>query len=143
MSSRAEKLLQLGQSVWLDFIRRRDLNDGTFDKLVKESGVVGVTSNPTIFQQAIGGSEEYDASLQKFAAQGLTGPALFEEIAIEDIQNACDRLKPAAARTASRDGRVSIEVSPRLAHDTAGSIEEGRVASRGDWRSSLWRGLFC
>jgi transaldolase len=137
MSSRAEKLLHLGQSVWLDFIRRRDLNDGTFDRLVHDSGVVGVTSNPTIFQQAIGGSDDYDGSLQKFAARGLTGPALFEAIAIEDIQVACDKLRVAAARTAGRDGRVSIEVSPKLAHDTAGSIEEGRRLWRSVARENL------
>ena len=82
MSSRAEKLLQLGQSVWLDFIRRRDLNDGAFDKLVKESGVVGVTSNPTIFQQAFAAADDYDASIQKLSAEGLTGPARFEAIAL-------------------------------------------------------------
>jgi len=137
MSSRAEKLLSLGQSVWLDFIRRRDLNDGTFDRLVRESGVVGVTSNPTIFQQAIGGSDDYDASLQKHAAAGLTGPALFEALAIEDIQLACDKLRPAAARTAGRDGRVSIEVSPRLAHDTAGTNDEGRRLWRSVARDNL------
>ena len=137
MSSRAEKLLQLGQSVWLDFIRRRDLKDGTFDKLVKESGVVGVTSNPTIFQQAFAAADDYDGSIQKLAAKGLAGPALFEAIAIEDIQDACDQLKPAAARTAGRDGRVSIEVSPRLAHDTAGTIEEGRRLWRSVARQNL------
>src|SRR5262249_17337717 len=105
--------------------------------LVRESGVVGVTSNPTIFQQAFAAADDYDGSIQALAAKGLTGPALFEAIAIEDIQNACDRLKPAAARTAGRDGRVSREVSPRLAHDTPGTIEEGRRLWRSVARENL------
>jgi len=137
MSSRAEKLLSLGQSVWLDYIRRRDLADGTFEKLVHDSGVVGVTSNPTIFQQAIAAADDYDASLQKLAGEGLSGPALFEALAVEDIQKACDLLKPAAERTAGKDGRASIEVSPRLAHDTAGTIEEARRLHRAVARESV------
>jgi transaldolase len=126
MASRAEQILALGQSVWLDFIRRRDLLDGSFEKLVRESGVVGVTSNPTIFQQAIAASDDYDASLQKHAALGLSGPTLFETLAVEDIQMACDRLNDVAEKSGGLDGRVSIEVSPRLAHDTAGTVEEAR-----------------
>src|SRR5882672_10971577 len=137
MPSRAEQLLTLGQSVWLDFIRRRDLNDGRFDALVRESGVVGVTSNPTIFQQAIAGSDDYDASLQKHAAAGLAGPALFEVLAVEDIQQACDRLRGVAERSAGLDGRVSIEVSPRLAHDTAATIDEARRLHRSVARENL------
>jgi len=124
MASRAEQLLAIGQSVWLDFIRRRDLDDGAFQRLVRDAGVVGVTSNPTIFQQAIAGSDDYDASLHRFVADGLSGPALFEALAIEDIQQACDQLADVFARTGGRDGRVSIEVSPRLAHDTAATVEE-------------------
>ena len=125
MPSRAEQLLSLGQSVWLDYIRRRDLNDGTFDRLVNESGVVGVTSNPTIFQNAIASSDDYDDSLQQYARNGLAGPELFEALAVEDIQSACDHLRPIFMRTGGRDGRVSIEVNPRLANDTAGTIDEG------------------
>ncbi len=126
MASRAERLLELGQSVWLDFIRRRDLSDGSFGRLVRDAGVVGVTSNPTIFQQAIAGSDDYDASLHRHAAAGRSGPGLFEALAIEDIQEACDQLAATATRTGGRDGRVSIEVNPRLAHDTAATIEEAR-----------------
>jgi transaldolase len=130
MASRAAQLHALGQSVWLDFIRRSHLASGEFASLVRDSGVVGVTSNPTIFQQAIGGSNDYDDSLAKFSARGLTGPALFEALAVEDIQHACDILKPVAERTRGLDGRVSIEVSPRLAHDTAGTIDEARRLHR-------------
>jgi transaldolase len=130
MSSRAERLATLGQSVWLDFIRRSHLTSGEFDRLVAEAGVVGVTSNPTIFQQAIGGGSEYDASIGRLIAAGLSGPALFEALAIEDIQDACDRLRAVFERSSGKDGRVSIEVSPRLAADTAGSIDEGRRLHR-------------
>ena len=126
MSCRAERLFELGQSVWLDFIRRGPLLSGDFDRLVRESGVVGVTSNPTIFQLAIGESDDYDAALGARIAEGLEGPALFEALAIEDIQMACDRLRGVWERTGGRDGRVSLEVSPKLAHDTAATVAEGR-----------------
>ncbi|MGH7741283.1 MAG: transaldolase [Candidatus Eiseniibacteriota bacterium] len=124
MPSRAEQLQKLGQSVWFDFIRRGHLRSGEFERLVRDSGVVGVTSNPTIFQQAIAGSGDYDEAITRGAAAGLSGPELFEALAVEDIQLACDLLAPVAARTHALDGRVSIEVSPRLAHDTARTVEE-------------------
>ena len=130
MPSRAEQLQQLGQSVWFDFIRRGHLRSGEFERLVRDQGVVGVTSNPTIFQQAIAGSDDYDEAITRGAAAGLSGAELFEALAVEDIQIACDILAPVAARTRGLDGRVSIEVSPRLAHDTAGTIEEARRLHR-------------
>jgi len=122
MSSRAEQLLTVGQSVWLDFIRRGPLVSGEFDRQVREDGVVGVTSNPTIFQQAIAKSSDYDSALAERIARGLTGEALFESLAIEDIQMACDRLRAVYDRSGGMDGRVSIEVSPRLAHDGPGTL---------------------
>ena len=121
MTARAHQLLDLGQSVWLDFIRRGHLLDGGFDRDVREAGVVGVTSNPTIFQQAIAGSRDYDTALAQGIAQGLEGEALFESLAIEDIRMACDRLLPLYESTGGRDGRVSLEVSPTLARDSAGT----------------------
>jgi len=137
MSSRAQQLLQLGQSVWLDFIRRGHLVSGEFDRLVREEGVVGVTSNPTIFQLALTESGDYDSALQARIAQGLEGPALFEELAVEDIQMACDRLRPTFEQSGGRDGRVSIEVSPRLAHDTTATLEEARRLHRSVARSNV------
>jgi transaldolase len=122
MSSRAQQLLTLGQSVWLDFIRRGSLESGEFDRQVGEDGIVGVTSNPTIFQQAIAKSHDYDAAMSEGIARGLTGEALFESLAIADIQSACDKLRPLFDSTGGRDGRVSIEVSPRLAHDSAATL---------------------
>jgi transaldolase len=137
MPSRAEQLQKLGQSVWFDFIRRGHLRSGEFESLVRDQGVVGVTSNPTIFQQAIAGSGDYDDAITRGAAAGLSGPELFEALAVEDIQMACDLLAPVAARTQQLDGRVSIEVSPRLANDTAGTIEEARRLHRKVARSNV------
>ncbi len=130
MSARAEQLFALGQSVWLDFIRRGHLTSGEFDRLVRDAGVVGVTSNPTIFQHAIAKSDDYDAALSQLVGQGLEPAAIFDRLSIEDIQMACDRLRPVYDRTDGQDGRVSIEVRPALAHDTAGTIEEARRLHR-------------
>ena len=138
MTSRAEKLQSLGQSVWLDFIRRGHLLSGEFDRLVRNEGVVGVTSNPTIFQLAISESDDYDQALAERIGRGLAGPALFESLAVEDIQMACDRLRAVYDRTRGLDGRVSIEVSPRLARDTAGTVVEGRRLHREVARDNLY-----
>jgi transaldolase len=138
MTSRAEKLQSLGQSVWLDFIRRGHLLSGEFDRLVRNEGVVGVTSNPTIFQLAIAESDDYDQALAERIGRGLSGPALFESLAVEDIQMACDRLRAVYERTRGLDGRVSIEVSPRLARDTQGTVVEGRRLHREVARDNLY-----
>ncbi len=126
MPSRAQQLFDLGQSVWLDFIRRGHMASGEFDALIREAGVIGVTSNPTIFQHAIGQSDDYDTGIEKHMRDGLDGPALLDALVFEDIRSACDRLLPAFERTAGRDGRVSIEVNPHLARDTERTITEGR-----------------
>ena len=126
MSTRAQQLLTLGQSVWLDFIRRGHLVSGEFDALVRDAGIVGVTSNPTIFQQAISKSADYDAAIAAGIAAGLEGEALFESLAIEDIRMACDRLKPRFDASRGLDGRVSIEVSPRLASDGPATFAAAR-----------------
>ena len=126
MPSRADQLQILGQSVWLDYIHRRELESGVFASQVRDQGVVGVTSNPTIFQQAIAQGDVYDAGIDRLRAQGLSGKELFEALAIEDIQAACDQLRAVFDRTGGLDGRVSIEVSPHLAGDTKGTIDEAR-----------------
>ena len=135
--SRAEQLLDLGQSVWLDYIRRGQLASGEFDRLVRDEGVVGVTSNPTIFQLAIAESRDYDGAIHAAASQGLEGIALFEALAVADICDACDRLRPVWERTQGRDGRVSLEVNPHLAHDTAGTIAEARRLHRAVSRENV------
>ena len=128
--SRARELAALGQSVWLDYIHRQEFDSGVFASQVRDQGVSGVTSNPTIFQQAIAAGGAYDASIERHLAAGLAGPALFERLAVEDIQTACDLLARVHEESGGRDGRVSIEVSLRLAHDTSGTIEEARRLHR-------------
>jgi transaldolase len=137
MPSRAQQLNQLGQSVWLDYIHRRELESGEFEAQVRDQGVVGVTSNPTIFQQAIAEGGVYDGAIESGVARQLKGPALFEAIAVEDIQRACDLLRPVYERTGGVDGRASIEVSPRVAMDTAATIEEARRLHREVGRANV------
>ena len=121
-------LQKLGQSVWLDTICRSLLTSGELRRLVEKDGLLGLTSNPAIFEKAILGSKDYDAAIR----QALTGHSaeraldIYERIAIEDSQMAADELRPAYERTSGRDGYVSLEVSPHLAHDTEATIEEAR-----------------
>ena len=138
MPSRAEQLQGLRQSVWLDDINRRDLLSGEFQRLVREEGVVGVTSNPTIFQQAIADGSTYVTAIEAGVAEHVEGEALFERIAVEDVRTACDILAPVFARTQGLDGRVSIEVSPRHAYDTRGTIAEAQRLHRGVARPNLF-----
>jgi transaldolase/glucose-6-phosphate isomerase len=113
-----------GQSIWIDNIRRKLLNDGTFQRLIDESGVVGVTSNPSIFQKAIGGSDDYDETIRQHITADVN--TLYETLAVADIQQAADLFAPVYTRTAGRDGYVSLEVSPLLARDTEGTIAEAK-----------------
>ena len=115
-----------GQSVWLDFLSRDLVDSGELARLVAEEGVRGMTSNPTIFQEAIKGSDTYDEDIRRLGAQGLSPEEMFEAIAVDDISAACDVLRPIFDESGMTDGFVSLEVSPRLAHDTEGTVEEAR-----------------
>ncbi len=115
-----------GQSVWLDFLSRDLVDSGELARLVAEEGVRGMTSNPTIFQEAIKGSDTYDEDIRRLGAEGLTPEQMFEAIAVDDIAAACDVLRPVFDESGMTDGFVSLEVSPRLAHDTDGTVEEAR-----------------
>ena len=116
-----------GQAVWLDFISRSALQDGTLANLIAADGLRGVTSNPAIFEKAIGGSADYDAALAGLVRRGdLDAKGVYEALAVEDIRAAADLLRPVFDRTRRRDGYVSLEVSPTLAHDTAGTLAEAR-----------------
>ncbi len=137
MNSRADQLRALGQSVWLDFIRRGHLHSGEFDQMVRDQGVVGVTSNPTIFQLAIAESQDYDESLTQLVREGLSTAEIFDRLVIEDIRMACDRLRPVFEQSVGLDGRVSIEVSPQLAADTAGTLAEARRLHRAVGRDNV------
>jgi transaldolase / glucose-6-phosphate isomerase len=115
-----------GQSVWLDYIRRSLLTSGELARLIEEDGLRGVTSNPAIFEKAITGSTDYTEILGALASKYQDAKALYEQVAIRDIQDAADVLRPVYEETQRRDGYMSLEVSPHLAHDTKGTLDEAR-----------------
>jgi len=115
-------LHDLGQSLWLDNITRDLLNSGTLKRYIDELSVTGLTSNPTIFDHAIKNSTTYNAAIRKKLGEGKSGEELFFELAIEDLTRAADQFRPIYDRTNGVDGWVSLEVSPLLAHDTAGTL---------------------
>jgi transaldolase len=120
------KLHGFGQSVWLDFIQRGMFASGELQRLIDEDGISGVTSNPAIFEKAIAGSRDYDDGIRGLARQGKNAEEIYAALAIEDIQHAADLFRPTYDRTEGRNGFVSLEVSPHLAHDTAGTVAEAR-----------------
>ena len=122
MNQNLQQLRAIGQSLWLDNITRAILDDGTLARWIGEWGLTGLTSNPSIFDEAIGGSDAYDAGIADKRAAGKSGEALFIELALEDLRRAARLFEPAHAATGGVDGWVSMEVSPLLAADTAGSI---------------------
>src|SRR5580700_1960043 len=120
---KATQLLHdIGQSIWLDNITRNLLNSGTLRRYIDELSVTGLTSNPTIFDQAIKSSTDYDSAIREKLGQGKSGEDLFFELAIDDITRAADLFRPVHDRTNGVDGWVSLEVSPLLAHDTKTTI---------------------
>ncbi len=121
-----KSLLNFGQSVWLDYIRRDMLNNGELAKLIKEDGLRGMTSNPSIFEKAIGESTDYDRTIGLLLSQKLAPISLYEKLAIEDVQHAADIFKDVYSQTKGRDGYVSLEVSPHLAFDTKKTIAEAQ-----------------
>ena len=128
MNIRFKELEQIGQSVWLDNISRDLLNNKELERLIEEVGLKGVTSNPTIFQKAIGSGSAYDGQIEQLLSinPSLSADDLFEELAISDIQRAADVLFPVYKKTDGIDGFVSIEVSPILASNTEGTINAAR-----------------
>jgi len=122
-----KKLGEIGQSVWLDNLSRQLMNSGELRRLIAEEGVTGITSNPTIFQKAISGSKDYDLSIRDLLAQGVRDEKeIFMALAMEDISQAADRLRPVYQRSRGTDGFVSIEVSPDLAYDTRKTVAEAK-----------------
>jgi transaldolase len=116
---------QLGQSIWLDNLSRTLIREAGLQRLIDEDGVSGVTSNPAIFFNAISKSPYYQADVARLKATKMAAEPLYESLVIPDIQAACDLMLPEYERTAGRDGYVSLEVSPALAHDAAGTIAAG------------------
>jgi transaldolase/glucose-6-phosphate isomerase len=123
-----KELAEQGQSIWLDYIRRNLIRSGELKRLVEEDGIRGVTSNPTIFEKAIAGSTDYDEALRGMLAKDphIEVGKLYEPLAIEDIQMAADVLRPVYDATHGDDGYVSLEVSPHLARNTDGTIQEAK-----------------
>jgi transaldolase len=119
-------LLEFGQSPWMDYIRRDLLTSGGLKKMIQEDGLMGMTSNPTIFEKAITGSKDYADILESPEAKKLDAKGVYEKIAIRDVQDAADTFKGVYQQTKRRDGYVSLEVSPLLANDTKGTMEEAR-----------------
>lgn len=117
---------ELGQSIWLDYIRRGILKNGELERMIEEYALRGVTSNPSIFEQAIGGSDDYDDALERLAGQGMDATTVYERLAIVDIQSAADLFRPIYDAADGADGFVSLEVSPTLAGDTEGTLAEAR-----------------
>ncbi|HEY8586870.1 MAG TPA: transaldolase [Rhodanobacter sp.] len=132
------QLHELGQSLWLDNITRGLLDDGTLARYIADYSITGLTSNPSIFDGAIGSGDAYDAGIHAKALAGKHGESLFMELALEDLRRAADLFRPAFDATNQMDGWVSMEVSPLLAADTAGSIAAARQIHQQGRRDNLY-----
>ncbi|MDE2142537.1 MAG: bifunctional transaldolase/phosoglucose isomerase [Elusimicrobia bacterium] len=119
-------LHRFGVSVWYDYVSRSLISSGALQRLIQDDGVRGVTSNPTIFEKAIGGSSDYDGAIRRHARPGQAPVELFEKLAVEDIQAACDQFRALYDETKGGDGFVSLEVAPTLARDAAGTVAEAK-----------------
>lgn len=126
MSNPLVQLQQHGQSVWLDYIRRKSLLEGDVKTLIENDGLRGMTANPSIFQVAIAAGDDYDETIEREVRAGAEPIAIYEALAVEDIQTACDQFRSVYDSTDGLDGYVSLEVAPGLARDTQGTIEEAR-----------------
>jgi transaldolase / glucose-6-phosphate isomerase len=126
VNERLAKLTAAGTSVWLDQIRRSLITSGELERLVREDSLRGVTSNPAIFEKAILGSSDYDEQIAELAGQGLDAHAIYEEVAIADVQLACDVLRPVWDEADGADGFVSLEVEPGFAHQTEATLDQAR-----------------
>ena len=124
--SRLHQLSELGQSVWIDFLSRQMLQSGKLAEMMDEDAVVGVTSNPTIFQKAISGGDAYDEQLREVLSEENDAKEVFLKLAVQDVKNACDLLRPVWDGGEGQDGWVSIEVDPNLAYDTQATIDEAQ-----------------
>lgn len=126
--SRVKQIHQLGHSIWLDFMDRQIMTSGTFQKLIDEDGIRGITSNPAIFENAVSGSSDYQGDIKRLARQEKTNEDIGNELALADVQRAADLLRPVYEDTTrGADGLVSLEVSPRLAFDPQGTLQQART----------------
>jgi transaldolase len=121
-----KELGTLGQSIWLDYIRRDLMSSGGLRRLIEEDGLRGMTSNPSIFEKAIVESHDYDGDIRALALQGIGTAAVYETLSQRDVESAADEFRPLYDRTDGKDGYVSLEVNPHLADDTKGTVKEAR-----------------
>src|SRR5689334_18187936 len=126
------RLAALGQSIWLDYIHREMFASGQLRALIAQDSLTGMTSNPAIFEKAIAHSTAYDEQILELGSEGLDAGATYEQVSLRDVQQAADEFRPVFESTRGQDGFVSLEVNPHLAHDTAGTVVEGR---------RLWKAL--
>jgi len=124
--NRLRRLEELGQSLWLDYIERALLTEGEMERLVREDGISGVTSNPSIFEKAIAQHKEYDEAIEKLVRQNPDAQKIYEELAVDDVRRVADLLHGVYETSGMRDGYVSMEVSPHLAYDTDATIAEAK-----------------
>ena len=132
-----QRLAEFGQSVWIDYLSRDLLASGELARLIRESAVVGVTSNPTIFEKAIAHGDAYDEQLRELLPRELNAKEVFLELACADVAAACDLFRPVWEQTGKRDGYVSIEVDPNLAYDAQAQYEEAKRLHEGIPRANL------
>ena len=121
-----KRLEALGQSIWLDYIRRDLISSGALRRLIQEDGLRGITSNPSIFEKAIADSHDYDEDIRAMALAGSGPEAIYENLSQRDVGSAADEFRPVYDATGGKDGFVSLEVNPHLAHDTDGTLKEAR-----------------
>ena len=125
MTNNIQQLAQLGQSIWYDNIQRKMITSGDLKRMI-DQGLLGMTSNPSIFEKAIGSSHDYDTAMHELVDAGASAEAIYDALTIEDVGLAADVFRPVFKRTNGADGYVSIEVSPKLAHDTVGTLADAR-----------------
>ncbi len=136
--SPCQQLQQIGQSLWLDNITRGLLNEGVLRRYINDYAVTGLTSNPTIFDEALGHSDAYDADIASKVRDGITGEALFMQLALDDLRRAADLFAPTFSTTAGVDGWVSMEVSPLFANDTSSTINAAKQIHAQAGRDNLY-----
>jgi len=136
MKTLLHKLCDFGQSPWLDYISRKILDKGHLQRMI-DNGIVGVTSNPTIFNKAVQTGNDYDPIIRELAQEGKDKEEIYDNITVRDIQDACDMFLPVYQQTGKKDGYVSLEVNPHLAHDTDRTIQEAERLSQIVNRSNL------
>jgi len=127
------RLIEYGQSLWYDNIQRRLLRNGELERLIRNGEIRGVTSNPTIFHNAIAKTSDYDDALQPLAWAGWEEERVFWQLAVEDIQEACDLFLPLYEQTQGEDGYVSLEVDPRLAYQPQPTVEQAQALWERPW----------